>query len=728
MNRESKIENKSARILLVDSSASIRQLLSEVFKAKGFENSQAVASVADAHAILETEGADWLVLPLASDQPMNGFHIVRLMSSFPELRGLRVSLLVDQQEKWILPKAFELGLLSYHSKPFTKDTLTAELEELISLFERSDWNATKVSADYLRRYLISAKAPKELLNLESNLLDLFPGQVEHLVHLAQAYAISGQIVLSKRTLKQALFIAPNLKAAIEDVSKELFGKVDLDVPVEDGSSANILGLSRVVIVDSDDASRASVKTVLAELGVTTIDEYADGNTAIGALQSGTEPGLIIMEWKIPKLTGPLLIQRIRSHGFVTCPILVLSALIKPQDMPLVREMGVTQVSAKPIDKSEFTRELVWMIQQDRLPTDQRTIESKIRQFISSKNVKEAETLAAKYLSEESTTLSRKCLISAEISFAKEKYELARDQAMESLKGAPESTFALNVLGKSLMVLRQYHSALKCFQKALTFSPMNLERLIAVAETQAELGETKTATATLAKARDIDPSSPIVEDGSVKVALASKDTNLAKEILGQMNGVGNIIGYLNNKAVAHAKCGLVQEGLEIYRQTIEAIPEAKDDMKTSVIYNSALALVRNQNLSEAANELKKIIMKPDSRVVKKAKSLLLRLEQAIASKSSFLLRDSEHHESIQKSITVPPLPDESIPATVESITDFALNTTRGDLCCYLLFKATEPLTQEYAKITSAPSRFRMRESIVRGETFLKTNGSAETKSS
>ena len=119
---ESKFKDKSARVVLVDSSGSVRPLLSEVTKSIGFANTQAVATIADAHSILETESADWLIVPVNADQELNGLHTVRMMINFAQINHVRVSLLAEEKESWVLSKAFEFGLLSYHSKPFTKDS------------------------------------------------------------------------------------------------------------------------------------------------------------------------------------------------------------------------------------------------------------------------------------------------------------------------------------------------------------------------------------------------------------------------------------------------------------------------------------------------------------------------------------------------------------------------------------------------------------------------------
>ncbi len=192
MSIETKFQDKSARVILVDSSGAVRQLLSEVSKSVGFNNSQAVATIQDAHSILETEDVDWIIVPLAADQEVNGLHTLRMMIIFTELKNVRVSLLLDEKETWCLPKAFEYGLLSYHNKPFTKDSLTKDFEEFLRVFEAQEWNGTKTSAEYLRKYLRSSNTPNDLLHLEKTLLEMYPGSPTQLLNLAHAQHLTGQ--------------------------------------------------------------------------------------------------------------------------------------------------------------------------------------------------------------------------------------------------------------------------------------------------------------------------------------------------------------------------------------------------------------------------------------------------------------------------------------------------------------------------------------------------------
>jgi CheY-like chemotaxis protein len=721
MGIETKFKDKSARVLLVDSSGPVRQLLSEVAKSIGFSNSQAVASIQDAHNILETEQVDWLLVPLCSDQDLNGLHTVRMVVNFAELKGVRVSLFVEDKESWALSKAFELGLLSYHLKPFTKETLQKELDELMRFFEEHEWDATRTSAEYLRRHLKATGQSVDLLALEKNLLEIYPGNTKLLINLAEAQHMNGASDSAKATLRQVEFIDAGAKDLVKAKRAALFA-TEASTEGEGTPGGNVLGLNTVVLIDNDDASRAAVKAIFAELGVTEIQEFSDGEAAFEWINANPEPSLVIMEWRVPKLTGPLLIQRIRSKGYVNVPLVVLSSLIKPMDMPIIREMGVANIAQKPMEREPFLKAVIWTVQQDRMPTEALTMENKIRGLISCKKIDEAEEVIARFLDDASISAGRKAVIRAEHALARENYEMARDLAIEAIKQSGESLFALNVLGKSLMVLRQFEQSLKCFQKAQSVSPMNLERLVTIAETQAETGNTAEAQETINKAKDLDPDSQAVQEGEAKVALASGNSETAKEILSQLDSIGNVIGYLNNKAVAHAKCGFADEGISIYEKTLASIPSSQRETSAVVNYNMALAKIRKGDLQNGLTDLEAVLAIPESRVYKKAENLKQRLVPAVSTGSTFALKEGDS-QSNQASGASPegPSSDESRAADASTLVRALMELSPGEHCCYLLFKTTASDPAELTKVLQNPPKFKARKSIERGETFAGAEG-------
>jgi CheY-like chemotaxis protein len=722
MASELKFKDRSARVLLVDPSGPVRQLLSEVWKNLGFSNAQAVASIEDAHNILETESVDWLIVPFNSNQDVTGLHTVRMVVNFAELKGVKVSLLVEEGETWVLAKAFELGLLSFHMKPFTKDTLSKDLDELLKLFEQHDWDATKTSAEYLRRHLRATNQSADLLAFEKNLLEIFPGNTSLLINLAEAQHLNGASETAKTTLRQVEFIDASAKELVARKRAMIFGSTTGGSEgAEQATAENVLGLKTVVLIDNDEASRSAVKSVFADLGCSDIQDFSDGAAAVEWINSNPEPSMVVMEWRVPKVTGPLLIQRIRSKGFINVPIVVLSSLIKAVDMPIIREMGVANIAQKPMEREAFVKALIWTIQQDRMPTEAVTMENKIRGYLSTKKMADAEELIARYLEDANIGAGRKSVIRAEHAFAHERYEAARDFAIEAIKQSGESLFALNILGKSLMILRQFDQSLKCFQKAQSVSPMNLERLVVIAETQAETGNAEAAQDSINKSKDLDPDSPAVQEGEVKVALAAGNTDAAREILGQLESMTNVIGYLNNKAVAHAKCGFADEGIQLYEKTLAAVPTNQRETAAVVNYNMALAKIRKGDLQSGLTDIEAVLAVPEARVYKKAMDLKQRLVPAVTTGVTFSLKEGYHGTPSVGSTSANTSSDEGGVADATTLVKALMELAPGDHCCYLLFKSTAAESPELTRALATPPKFKLRKVLERGETFAGAEG-------
>src|SRR5690606_20508249 len=59
---------------------------------------------------------DWIITTVQSDQSVNAFHLLDSFIRYPELQGIRVSLMLEASEVEYLRNSFELGLLSYHRR------------------------------------------------------------------------------------------------------------------------------------------------------------------------------------------------------------------------------------------------------------------------------------------------------------------------------------------------------------------------------------------------------------------------------------------------------------------------------------------------------------------------------------------------------------------------------------------------------------------------------------
>jgi len=80
----------------------------------------------------------------------------------------------------------------------------------------------------------------------------------------------------------------------------------------------------ILVVDDDELFRESVSTNLIDAGYST-DAFADGSTAVRYLTSGTDADIVLLDWKMPGMTGIEVLQRLRSEK-IDIPVIFLTVL------------------------------------------------------------------------------------------------------------------------------------------------------------------------------------------------------------------------------------------------------------------------------------------------------------------------------------------------------------------------------------------------------------------
>lgn len=714
----SNIGNKKCKIIIIDTSGPVRQMLSETMRqAFGYENVESMASVEDALEYLQVERADWILTPLMADQPANALHLLKIVSEFPELKNIRVSLFVEGEESYVLPTAFEFGLFSWHKKPTIKDALKEEITALQGILKENSDNEPVTAAWYLSKYLSEHKRFEEQIQLYKGLLKIYPGNGRVLVQMADAYIKTSQASRARRVLSQAKLVDPALAGKADEMIQALLknneNEPDTPAPEED----SVLSIDNCVVIDGDSVIGQGVSDLLKPLGIKNVTHFQDGESAWAHFESNPEPQLIIMEWRIPKLSGPLLIQRIRSHGFLNVPIIILSSLLKPDDMPLIREMGAANIVQKPLNKDLFVPACIWTIQQDRAPTEHQSMERKIRHLLAAGKMEEADPLLAKFLGEASTPVAKKKLIEAEYAYAKGDFITARDAAVESLKHSGDSILVLNLLGKTFMRLSSYEAAIKCFNKAQEISPNNIERLCNIAEAHTDLGNTEAAQDALGDAGTLDPDAKTVADTQIKVAISSGDTEAAKKMMSQLDSLDGLVAYMNNKAVAYAKTGETGEAVDLYKKTINSIPDDRHETKAIVLYNLALAQIRDSEIESAAAKLAQVLQLPKNKVSAKAKSLKERLDKSLKDGSEFKLKSQQpaaaeaDNKPKEEGKAAPTLTAEDYRQILASVV-----AKQGDLCCFMVFSPTEARDARTVALLAKSPRFQLRSAIAREESM------------
>ncbi|HEX7901648.1 MAG TPA: DUF4388 domain-containing protein [Planctomycetota bacterium] len=115
---------------------------------------------------------------------------------------------------------------------------------------------------------------------------------------------------------------------------------------------------RVILADSDPASRAGWKTGLGAIGVAAVDivEAVDAPALLAILSDGAEISLIVASWQLPDLNGFSLLGELRQRRRGAAPPLL--AVGEPEDreaMEVATKAGKGSFLVKPADDAEFRK-------------------------------------------------------------------------------------------------------------------------------------------------------------------------------------------------------------------------------------------------------------------------------------------------------------------------------------------------------------------------------------
>jgi len=111
---------------------------------------------------------------------------------------------------------------------------------------------------------------------------------------------------------------------------------------------------RVLVAEDDEGLRSVLERGLRENGYT-VDATADGEQALRYLQT-YEYGVVIVDWRMPKVSGLEVIQRLRRRGSAV-PVLMLTARDEASDRVRGLDEGADDYLVKPFDFSELLARL-----------------------------------------------------------------------------------------------------------------------------------------------------------------------------------------------------------------------------------------------------------------------------------------------------------------------------------------------------------------------------------
>ena len=704
---ETKFADFSAAIIGLETSDYSRQVLNESLLEIGFKKISIVKSHQEIFDSLSTIEIDWIIAPITSSGDINLLHILRTISETATLSSIRVSALYLDSEVHCMTTAFELGLLSCHVRSNQKERILSHFKNLLKRYEINLWNSTLTAADYLRQVLIDQSQFEANANLDRDLLMIYPSFPRLLIHLGEAFFLQGKMEEGKNCLAQADLLDHRLKKMISSVEDTyLLGEKKKE---KSGRSPiiNTLGLKKCVVVDADQASINAIREILLGIGVDNVISFEDGLSAFNWIIENSDVDIIFHEWRLPQLTGPFLIQRIRNANLHHIPIITVSGLVKTQDRPLLSEMGVSYTVSKPLKKQSFLQAIIRVIQEERHPSTGKSKARKMRQLLTKNENSEANNILISFTEDPSIPHRHKLMMKAEFAYNSGKFELARDLSQKALTMSDDSILCLNILSKSLLSLGDYKTALHCFEIAKKLSPLNIERLCKIAESHLHIGNVSEAEVSIQEAINLDHKNPIIPPTQAKIELEKGNTLSAKKLISNLESLDEVIAYINNKAVALARSGKPKEGISLYNKALESIPDDHNETKAAVHYNMALAYIRCVDYSQALSELETAKGLTKSKIFRKASSLKSRLSESIQSGSHFTLNSclvARNKNSKEGFLQEEVEEFESELNETRSKLLESLQIKKGDLCLFNIFHNKENVDLKTINLLNGQPRF------------------------
>lgn len=342
-------------------------------------------------------------------------------------------------------------------------------------------------------------------------------------------------------------------------------------------------IKAALVVDDDEVSLNLIASHLKRMGVEELVLLQDGEAAWNALQK-RKFDLIVLDWKLPKLSGLALFNRIRRRrDHRTTPLLVVSGLLEKHDFKLLQEFPCTGLMEKPFTMvlfqnrvEEFLKEAVWYVQNETLVNtlldavkhDGKKAEQLLKQILkNAPNPIPLALIAARRLNEDRMLKQAQTILEG------------------VLKIDQNSIIAMNELGKTLHLLGRHKQALEVLRRANRLSPTNLQRLCLTGEVELNLRDPESARAYFEKALEFDPEdqkakSGMVVSGNLKEMLEAPDA---------MQVPHSFASILNTMGIALVRNQNFAKGIEQYRSAMAFLHNETDVGR--VAFNLGLGYLR-----------------------------------------------------------------------------------------------------------------------------------------
>lgn len=671
--------DRQQRVVIISPSSAHRQLLSSVVKELGFSNVISVSDIKSCAEVMETEPVGWVIGPLVDAESRSVLQLLKLVNTSPPLRGLKISLLVDEQHE-LVTQAFAWGALSMHHFSPTRESCHEEFTRLFQLIDSLDEDYARVAAVYLTSFLRQHKEYGELRDLLTALLEVYPGNQELILELADILLLIGEDKTGLALLHQTVIMAPELKAKISSICRQHYN-ADLPPGEPEQLLAEHFGFRCCLVVEPNRETLENTHVLLKQLGFHEVSCHRDPVSALKWLRHGAKPDLIICNWQLPHLPGPVFLYKIRHRLGLNIPLILIHSALNDRDAPLLNELGASRLLAIPFSEKRLFECITWTMKQHTNPTEPGVLKQKVRMASKCHDMRELRRLKQKYLNLPMLLEGDKLYIEAVIAYDNNCFLIAKKQALEAMQKGANTQECLEVLSKALMKLREFDAAIRCLENCSFLAPINVSHLCKIAECQLEKGNDQGYDEALHKAKSVDSESTEVLQTEVKGAIKRGHTEAAKKLLARLQSFKEVLSFMNNRAVTLMRVGNFKESLDLYRKTLDSLPDGHDELKALLHYNLGLGYARANRLEDALLALGEAERSLNPQRLMKAKSLKTRIIASVSAGTPLVIKSDPLPSEQDEKAKLAFLQD------MEKTFSKTQILTRSDLCLFRIYHST-----------------------------------------
>lgn len=443
-------------VLVAGTNTAFRGMVQSVLQALGFKRVEVASELAIAVNRIESDYYGWVLLGLESHDTVNGINMLEQIQQHEALCGLKVSLLITDQEGDYLARAFELGVVSYHLLSASASQLTQELAALKALAAELHHDYRLVAATYLKGYLIERGYLRDLLAFLEQLVSVYPDSSHALLLLAEAYIAADRNHQALSVLNQVNLINPLAKAKTEPLIEKtiVFEKGKVKIP-----DIKPFPTLKVAVILADECEE------IHNLAVQLKEFYIEPvivKPADWAAAPLAKAAVVLVDWCQKEAFVLDILEGLFATEHREVPVIAMlpaGESIQRDQCPLV---GLSAVLMRPFTTGSVARALTIVAHTCKR---QPRLQAYLYHCLYQQKFKQAQILKSDFFRKALLLEGEKLEIEAVIALFGKEHLRVRDVAQKALQTTARGTRVLAYLGTALAEIHDYGGAYSCLRKA-----------------------------------------------------------------------------------------------------------------------------------------------------------------------------------------------------------------------------------------------------------------------